>query len=102
MSKLTMLAAAGAGYVLGARAGRQRYEQIAASTRKVMRNPKVQSARRQAQGAVAEQAGALKDVAAEKARETASSVSHKVRGNDSGSHAATNGAWPADSSSQRP
>lgn len=102
MSRLTILAAAGAGYVLGARAGRERYEQIAANARKVMRNPKVQSARRQAQEAVAEQAGALKDVAADKARETASSVSHKVRGSESGSHAATNGAWPADSSSQRP
>lgn len=97
MSRLTMLAAAGAGYVLGARAGRERYEQIAAGTRKVMRNPRVQSVRRQAQDTVAEQAVAFKDVAAEKAKETASSVSHKVRGTESGSDATANGAWPADS-----
>lgn len=95
MSKLTMLAAAGAGYVLGARAGRERYEQIAAGTRKAMRNPRVQSVKRQAQGTVAEQAGVLKDVAAEKARETASQVADKVRHRDAGSHVAGNGASPA-------
>ena len=44
MSKLTLLTAAAAGYVLGARAGRERYEQIAAGARTVARNPKVQSA----------------------------------------------------------
>ena len=35
MSKVTMLAAAGVGYVLGARAGRERYEQIKAGAQKV-------------------------------------------------------------------
>ena len=39
MSKLSLLAAAGVGYVLGARAGRQRYEQIAGTARKVAGNP---------------------------------------------------------------
>jgi Flp pilus assembly protein TadD len=67
MSKLTMLTAAAAGYVLGARAGRERYEQIAAGARSVARNPKVQSARKQTQAA-----------AAEKAKQAASTVSDKV------------------------
>ena len=49
MSKLTMLTAAAAGYVLGARAGRERYEQIAAGAR--VRRP-------QPQGAVRPQADA--------------------------------------------
>jgi hypothetical protein len=94
MSKLSLLAAAGVGYVLGARAGRGRYEQIVASARSVARNPRVQSAKRQAQDVVAEQAAVVKDAAAEKAKETASAVastvSDKVRGNgsDGGAHAA--------------
>ena len=51
MSKLSLLAAAAAGYVLGARAGRQRYEQIAATARKVADNPKVQRVAHRAQDA---------------------------------------------------
>jgi hypothetical protein len=83
MSKLSMLTAAAAGYVLGAHAGRERYEQIAAGARKVARNPRVQSARQQAQDVVAEQASAVKDAAAGKAKETASGMADKVRRNDS-------------------
>jgi hypothetical protein len=94
MSKLTLLAAAATGYVLGARAGRERYEQIASGARTVMRNPKVQSVKQQAQDVAAEKATVVKDAAAEKAKETASAVastvSDKVRGNgsDGGAHAA--------------
>jgi hypothetical protein len=97
MSKLTLMTAAAAGYVLGTRAGRERYEQIAAGARSVMRNPKVQAARQQAQGVVAEQAATVKDAATQKARVTASSVADKVRSNNGGSHAAA-GSWPADTS----
>ena len=74
MSKLTLLTAAAVGYVLGARAGRERYEQIADGARKLAGNPRVQAAKQQAQGVVAEQASHVKDVAAEKAKETASAV----------------------------
>ena len=92
MSKLTLLAAGAAGYVLGARAGRERYEQIADQTRRVMRNPKVQSARQQAQDAVAEQASAAGSVVAQKAKETAttaaSAAADKVRRGDGGAHSA--------------
>lgn len=42
MRKLFFLAAVGAGYVLGAKAGRQRYEQIKRLSRQVKDNPKVQ------------------------------------------------------------
>ena len=56
MKKLTVLVAGAAGYVLGARAGRQRYEQIASGARSVMGNPKVQAAKQQAQDTVVEQA----------------------------------------------
>ena len=39
MNKLTLLAGIAIGYVLGARAGRERYEQIAAGARKVAGQP---------------------------------------------------------------
>ncbi|MBM6405882.1 YtxH domain-containing protein [Phycicoccus sp. CSK15P-2] len=42
MSKLTLLAAAAVGYVLGARAGRERYEEIADTARSIWSNPRVQ------------------------------------------------------------
>jgi hypothetical protein len=82
MSKLTLLAAGAAGYVLGARAGRQRYEQIASGARSVMGNPRVQAARKHAQDTLAEQASAAGSVVADKARETASAAADKVRRDD--------------------
>jgi hypothetical protein len=90
MSKLTLLTAAAAGYVLGARAGRERYEQIAAGARTVARNPKVQSAKQQTQSVAAEKAAAAGSVAAEKAKQAAATVSEKVgRGDGGGTHAAS-------------
>jgi len=44
MKKLTLLIAAGAGYVLGTRAGRERYEQIKRTFLNVKDDPRVQSA----------------------------------------------------------
>ncbi len=41
-NKLFFLAGLGVGYVLGSRAGRQRYEQIAQASRRVAEHPKVQ------------------------------------------------------------
>lgn len=79
MSKLTLLAAGAAGYVLGARAGRERYEQIAAGARSVARNPKVQAARQQAQDTISTQATAAGSAVADKAKETASAAADKVR-----------------------
>jgi hypothetical protein len=97
MSKLTLLAAGAVGYVLGARAGRERYEQIAATTRSVMRNPKVQAARQQAQDTIAEQASTAGSAFADKARETASAAADKVRSHhdDSGGAASRTTSPPA-------
>jgi hypothetical protein len=44
MSKLGMLAAGAVGYVLGARAGRERYDQIVRQAQRLWANPKVQQA----------------------------------------------------------
>ncbi len=52
MKKLPLLAAAAVGYVLGTRAGRERYEQIRSGARKVAGNPRVQAASSRAQEAV--------------------------------------------------
>ena len=68
MSKLTLLAAGAAGYVLGARAGRERYEQIAEQASKVMGNPRVQAAKQQAQETVTEAAKDAASAAADKVR----------------------------------
>jgi Flp pilus assembly protein TadD len=92
MKKMTILLAGAAGYVLGARAGRQRYEQIASGARSVMRNPKVQSATQQAQDAVSHQAAVVGEKAKDAVSSAASTAADKVRGNG-GSHAADE--WPA-------
>ena len=47
--KLTLLAGFGAGYVLGARAGRDRYDQIARKAQALWRDPRVQEKAGQAQ-----------------------------------------------------
>ncbi|HET9422212.1 MAG TPA: hypothetical protein VFO49_13825 [Nocardioides sp.] len=79
MSKLSMLAAAAAGYVLGARAGRERYEQIKTGAQKVARDPRVQAASHKAQGAVASQAAHAAEVAKDKVTDAASTAADKVR-----------------------
>jgi hypothetical protein len=49
MSKIMIALAAGAGYVLGARAGRARYEQITQKATELWNNPRVQEGTAQAQ-----------------------------------------------------
>jgi len=66
-SRTTFFAGFAAGYVLGARAGRERYEQIASAARGFARNPKVQ-----------ETAGTLQSQAADLATQAKDKVSEKV------------------------
>jgi len=82
MKKLPLLVAAGVGYVLGARAGRERYEQIAGAARKWAGDPRVQNVAHRAQDAATQQAAAAAELAKDKVTSTASSVSSKVRGDD--------------------
>lgn len=78
MKKLTLLIAAGAGYVLGSRAGRERYEQIKTQSSKVWNNPKVQETVSDVQ-AQAKQAGAdVGHKVGEKVSDAASDVKAKV------------------------
>ena len=48
MKKITAIVAGGVGYVLGARAGRGRYEQIRGLAQRVSSNPRVQQGAQQA------------------------------------------------------
>jgi hypothetical protein len=49
VGKLTLLAGIGAGYVLGARAGRDRYDQLAGKAQELLRDPRVQQRAERAQ-----------------------------------------------------
>jgi len=87
MSKLTMLAAAGAGYVLGARAGRERYDQIAATAGKAWRDPRVQKRKDQA----AETAKQTASTAAQQASQAAGSAKESVQDKVGSGSGATDG-----------
>lgn len=79
MSKIITVAVAGGAYLLGAKAGRQRYEDIAGQARKLWRDPRVQQKASEATEVVKEQAA-------------------KVSGTHGGSSSKTHpdGAKPAD------
>jgi hypothetical protein len=67
MRKMMFLTGAAAGYVLGARAGRERYEQICRLADRIMSNPTVQNATGTAMSRGNEMAHKVADTAAEKA-----------------------------------
>jgi hypothetical protein len=59
--KLTLAAAFGIGYTLGAKAGRERYEQIKNAAQQVKDDPRVQDAAAKAEGVVRDAATTVKD-----------------------------------------
>jgi SLT domain-containing protein len=71
MSKILTIAAGACGYVLGARAGRERYEQIRNQARRLWRDPRVQEKTDQA-------ATVLKDKAAPAVKEQVSKAAKQV------------------------
>ncbi|WP_036555433.1 hypothetical protein [Nocardioides insulae] len=77
--KLWFLVGVGAGYVLGARAGRARYEQIAAKAQGVWHDPRVQDKTEHAQQVVKDKGAAAAAVVAEKAAEAGAKVAEKVK-----------------------
>jgi hypothetical protein len=89
MGKLGMAVGAAVGYVLGARAGRERYEQIAASARQLMEKPQVKRVMESAPGNL----GARVEQVAGKAADAVHQASDRVAssGRDSG---ATTGPKP--------
>ena len=65
MSKVTLLAAAAVGYVLGSRAGREHYEIVKDQALKLWQTPQVQEAANQATEAAKDAAEQVKDKASE-------------------------------------
>ena len=61
MKKLMVLAALGVGYVLGARAGRERFDQLVGQFDKVRKNPQVQEQAQHLTEMAKEQAPVIKD-----------------------------------------
>ena len=62
--KITLLVGGAVGYVLGTRAGRQRYEQMKSQAQALWKNPKVQEKATQAQDYAREKAPVVKEKAA--------------------------------------
>ncbi|WP_139977813.1 hypothetical protein [Nocardioides litoris] len=78
MSKLTVAVIFAAGYVVGARAGRDRYEQIRAQAQKVADNPRVQSAAGSAKEKAGEVAATAAAAAKDKAAEAVDAAKERV------------------------
>jgi len=87
MKKLLILVAGGIGYVLGTRAGRERYEQMRSTFNKVKDDPRVQEKTHQATELAKQKAPIVKDKLAEAADKGSSKV-----GSSNGSSTATDPA----------
>jgi hypothetical protein len=82
MKKLMLLIAGGVGYVLGTRAGRERYEQIKKAATRVKEDPRVQEKAHQAADLAKEKAPVVKD----KMTSAASTAADKVTPSSNGHH----------------
>ncbi len=82
MKKFTLLAAGAVGYVLGTRAGRERYEQIKGMVVKVKDDPRVQGKAAQAADLAKEKAPVVKDHLVSAAGAAADKVTPGHRGSD--------------------
>lgn len=80
IAKVSFLAGLATGYVLGTRAGRDRYEQIASTVREVWRDPRVQAKADQAQRGVKEAADKAASAAGDAAKTAADKASSAVSG----------------------
>jgi hypothetical protein len=86
MSRILVVAVGAAAYVLGARAGRERYNQISDLARSLWRDPRVQKKASQAAEVVKDQAPKAGEHLADAARAAAAMVASK--GQDDGAHGA--------------
>jgi hypothetical protein len=81
IKRLPLLIAGGIGYVLGSRAGRERYEQLRTAFDKVKNDPRVQEKAHQATDLAKEKAPVVKD----KITEAAGAATEKVKAATGGS-----------------
>ncbi len=82
MKKLLLIGAAAAGYVLGTKAGRERYEQIKRQSSKVWNSEPVQHGVHEAEGVAKQAASAAGTKVADVASTAGSRVAAKVKGDD--------------------
>lgn len=82
MKKLLILAAAAAGYVLGTKAGRERYEQIRRQSSKVWNSDPVQQGVHEAEGAAKHAASTAGTKVTDAASTASSKVAAKVKSDD--------------------
>ncbi len=83
VNKLLLIGAAAAGYVLGTKAGRERYEQIKSQSSKLWNSEPVQQGVHEAEGVAKHAASAAGSKVADAASTAGSKVAAKVRSDDS-------------------
>ena len=97
-SKIKLLIAFAIGYVAGAAAGRQRYQEIKAGAQKVAEDPRVQAAAKKAGDTLADKAPVVAEAIKQRTSTVAGMVADKVRSDDepepTDSPAPANGAAP--------
>ena len=84
MKKLLLLTGAAVGYVLGAKAGRERYEQIMGRAKGIAKDPRVQQKARDTAAAVKENAPVVKDNVADAAGSAKSAAQDKLGSGNQG------------------
>lgn len=82
MRKLMLLAAFAVGYLLGAQAGRERYDQIMGALAKIGNDPRVQEKTHQAVDVAKQQAPVVADKVTSAASSAASAAASKVKGSN--------------------
>jgi len=82
IKRLPLLIAGGIGYVLGTKAGRERYEQMRSTFDKVKNDPRVQEKTQQAADLAKEKAPVVKEKVAEATDKATSKVKSATSGSD--------------------
>jgi hypothetical protein len=93
MRKLMLLVGAGIGYILGAKAGRERYEQISQKAENLWSNPKVQSTVEDVKAQAPKAASSVAESAKDIAGQAKAKVSGHERTSQSGDYENTAGRW---------
>ena len=96
MKKLMLLVAAGAGYVLGARAGRERYDAIADQANKLWTDPRVQEKVEEVKTKAPEVAHKVSEEAKAKAHDVKAKVSGQEMTTSDGTYSNDTGTVTSD------
>lgn len=97
MRKLLFVVGAAVGYILGARAGRERYEQISQKASEVWKNPKVQSTVEDVKDQAPKAASSLADSAKDMAGQTKAKMTGQESTDRSGGYENPTGALHSES-----